>query len=476
MMRSGADYLAAIARDGRHVLLDGALVEDVTSHPAFGRAAATIAGLYDAARDRPDLRADGEGDQTSGMWVAPRTPEHLALRHRVHRHWAEGSFGLMGRTPDHVAAIVTAFAASAAVFGRGSHGTADRVTAFYEEARTNDWFVTFAITPPQVDRSRPAHDQPEEFLYPGIVTERNDGIVIRGALMIATSAAIADQVLISSVAPLLPGDEAYAISVVVPVAAEGVRLHARRPYAAASATAFDDPLASRFDEPDCLIVLRDVFVPWRRVFIHRDVARVNAQFAETGASTLAAYQGLVQFGVKLELAAGLAIELADAHGLSAVPSVQAQLGGDVAAFARALDAIVVAATAAPVPQGTLLLPAPSFVTAGVSLQRRWIVDIMRALRELAGGGFIAMPSEGSFGATETSDDVRRYYRSATLSAHERVALLKVMWDLVGSEFAGRQLQYEMFSSAAQHIADRQVFRSYDWETGRAHVRRLLERD
>ena len=51
-----------------------------------------------------------------------------------------------------------------------------------------------------------------------------------------------------------------------------------------------------------------------------------------------------------------------------------------------------------------------------------------------------------------------------------------MWDLVGSEFAGRQLQFEMFSSSAQHIADRQVFRSFDWETGRAHVRRLLEQD
>jgi 4-hydroxyphenylacetate 3-monooxygenase len=101
---------------------------------------------------------------------------------------------------------------------------------------------------------------------------------------------------------------------------------------------------------------------------------------------------------------------------------------------------------------------------------------MRSLRELAGGGFIAMPSGETFEAVETADDVGRYYRSATLSAHDRVALLKAMWDLAGSEFAGRQLQFEMFSTSAQHIADRQVFRSFDWETGRAHVRRLLEGD
>ena len=71
--------------------------------------------------------------------------------------------------------------------------------------------------------------------------------------------------------------------------------------------------------------------------------------------------------------------------------------------------------------------------------------------------------------------VERYYRSVALSSRDRVGLLKVMWDLVGTEFAGRQLQYEMFYSAAQHVADLHVFRSFDWGAGRRHVRRSLGR-
>jgi 4-hydroxyphenylacetate 3-monooxygenase len=176
----------------------------------------------------------------------------------------------------------------------------------------------------------------------------------------------------------------------------------------------------------------------------------------------------------MEFASGLAIQLADAHGISAIPPVQAQLGGDIAAYCAALEAIVLAAETNTVKRGKLELPSPKFVNAGVSLQRRWVVDFMRALREIAGGGFIAMPSAESFDAAETAADVGRYYQSATLPARERIKLLKVMWDLVGTEFAGRQLQYEMFASAAQHIADRHVFRSYDWDTGRQHVRRLLD--
>jgi 4-hydroxyphenylacetate 3-monooxygenase len=154
--------------------------------------------------------------------------------------------------------------------------------------------------------------------------------------------------------------------------------------------------------------------------------------------------------------------------------VQAQLGGDIAAFCSALEAIVLAAEARPVKRGDFIFPGPKFVYSGIGLQRRWVVDFMRALREVAGGGFIAIPSAHSFDAAETADDVERYYRSAVMSARDRVRLLKVMWDLVGTEFAGRQLQYEMFFSAAQHIVDRQVFGAYDWETGRAHVERFME--
>jgi 4-hydroxyphenylacetate 3-monooxygenase len=475
-MRRGADYLAEISRDARNIFLDGQPVTDIANQPGFSGPARVIADLYDSAREKPGLTFVDGGVSYSAKWLPPRSQADIAVRRRVHRHWAEGSFGLMGRTPDHVASIITAFAGMRQVFDRGGTRFGDNVVEFYRQAREHDWFIAYAVTPPQVDRSKPAHQQPEPFLYPGIVEERDDGIVVRGAQMIGTSAAIADYLFVSSVVPLQPGDEDYAVSVVLPLATEGLRVYPRHPYAAGTPNEFDQPLSSRFDESDSLIVLRDVFVPWERVFVHRDINLVSAQFYETGAQLLSNYQQLVRFLVKAEFASGLAIELADAHGISAIPPVQAQLGGDIAAFCSALDAIVLAAETHTVQRGNLVLPGPKFVHSGVSLQRRWVVDFTRALRELAGGGFIALPSAQSFEAPETDLDIERYYRSASLSARDRVRLLKVMWDLVGTEFAGRQLQYEMFFSAAQHIVDRQVFRNYDWDTGRAHVRRLLETD
>jgi 4-hydroxyphenylacetate 3-monooxygenase len=110
----------------------------------------------------------------------------------------------------------------------------------------------------------------------------------------------------------------------------------------------------------------------------------------------------------------------------------------------------------------------------MSLQRRLIVDIYRTLRELAGGAFQTMPSsEASFRSAETRADVERYYQSSTTGAHERIKLLKLIWDLIGTEYGGRQLQYEMFYSAAQPVVNRRVFAAYDWASADAMVDRLL---
>jgi len=53
---------------------------------------------------------------------------------------------------------------------------------------------------------------------------------------------------------------------------------------------------------------------------------------------------------------------------------------------------------------------------------------------------------------ETAPDLQRYVRSPGLAAEERIKLFRLAWDLVGSEFAGRHLQYEMFYAGAPHVA------------------------
>jgi 4-hydroxyphenylacetate 3-monooxygenase len=477
-MRSGDAYVAAL-RDGRAVYLDGERVDDVTKHPAFAEPIRRIAETYDRARSSDALdvttyRDPATGERHGAMWLVPRSAEYLEARRRVHRFWAEASYGLMGRTPDHVACVLSAFAGSPQLFARGGARYGDNVVRFHARARAEDLYVTYAVVPPQVDRSQPAHRQPEPFLYPGVVRETDGGLVVRGAQAIATSAVLADWLFLSYITPLVAGDEAYAISVVMPVNAAGLKLYPRRPFASMATSVYDYPLSARFDEVDAFVVLDDVVVPWEHVFIDRNVELVNAQFHETPSHTLANFQSLVRFGVKCEFAAGLAMKLVELHGNERNAAAQAALGGDIAALCASFDALVHAAARFPLVRDGVARPGPHFIYAGMSLQRRLVVDLMRALRELAGGAFQAMPSsEASFAGAETAADTERYYRSGVATARERVKLVKLIWDFVGTEFGGRQLQYEMFYSASQPVVNTRMFKTYPWKPATEMVDRCL---
>jgi 4-hydroxyphenylacetate 3-monooxygenase len=477
-MRTGSHYLESL-RDGRAVFLDGERVDDVTKHPAFAEPIRRIAQTWDLAGAAEAQAATtyvdaATGRRHSAMWLVPRSADDLAARRRVHRLWAEPSYGLMGRTPDHVACVLTAFAGWRPLFDRGGARFGDNVVRFYENARDQELYVAYGIVPPQIDRSQPAHRQPEPFLFPGVVAERDGGVVIRGCQGITTSSVLANWLFISYITPLVPGDEDYALSFVTPVNAPGIRIHPRRPYAQGTTSVFDYPLSSRFDEVDATVVFDDVFVPWEQVFIYRDVGLVNAQFHESPSHTLANFQSLVRFTVKCEFMAGLALKLLEVHAGERKPEAQASLGGDIAALCASFEALVQAAERNPLIQDGVARPHPQYVYAGMSLQRRLIVDMMRAIRELAGGAFQQLPSaEAGFDSPETRADFERFMRGATVSARERVKLLKLVWDFVGTEFAGRQLQYEMFYSAAQPIVNTRMFRSYDWQRGKAAVDRCL---
>jgi 4-hydroxyphenylacetate 3-monooxygenase len=468
-MRTRETYIETL-RDGRQVMLDGAPVEDVTRHPAFERQVARIAELYERAHDSANqrlwYREPTSGRQHSAMWLVPKSADDLKRRRELHTFWAEGTYGLMGRTPDHVASFLVAFVGSLSVLERGGNELARNVVRFYERVRNEDAYVSYAIVPPQVDRSRAPHEQRDATLYAGVVAERDGGIIVRGAQMIGTAAPLANYLFISHITPLKPGDEDYAIAVALPVNAPGLRIYPRRPYATAATSVFDYPLSAQFDETDSVIVLDDVFVPWEDVFIYRDIDLVNAQFFETGAHVMGNFQSLVRFVVKLHFACGLARKLAEVHGIESAPPVQAHLGGRLATVCLALEAILLAAEASSLDRDGLTWPHPGYVYGGMSLQRRLVVDVMRDIRELAGGSFIAVPSSvQSFMSAATREDTERYYQGARSTARERVKLLKLLWDLVGTEFGGRQLQYEMFYSAAQHVVDSRVYETFEWDRG-----------
>src|ERR1700680_1763166 len=112
MLATGKEKLERM-RDGRVVYIGSERVDDVTRHPAFRHGAQTIAGLFDlkAEPSRRELFSFEEnGERYSLYWLRCRTPDDLARRMRALKALADSTYGLMGRSPDHVAGTLTGLA------------------------------------------------------------------------------------------------------------------------------------------------------------------------------------------------------------------------------------------------------------------------------------------------------------------------------------------------------------------------------
>lgn len=476
-MRTGADYLASL-NDGRVVLVDGKQVDDVTTHPAFAPVAHTMAELFDLAADPANNMqyiAPETGAVANRTFGIPRSAAELRARREAIQTWARHTHGWVGRSPDHVGTFLASFAAHPEVFAEGTRDFSDNVTTFHRRVLNENLYVSYAIIPPQVSRATTASGWEGEYLQVGVVRETEEGLVVRGSQMLATGAAIADEILVSCIKPLGPDDQDFAISFVVPANADGLKLYCRRPYAPAATSSFDYPLTSRYDEPDALVVFDDVVIPWDRVFVDRDTAGVRKQFFDTGAHALGNWQAQIRFATKLRFIAGVARRVTQVNGVDKIPSVQEKLG-ELAALVSGIESAVLAAeyTAEPDSAGQWL-PGKRALYGAMGLQSETYPRVLAILRDLVGGGVLQLPSSvEDLRSSVTAADITHYVQSPGVSSEDRVKLFKLAWDIIGSEFAGRHQQYEMFYAGAPFVVKgAYTYRNYGFEEPLRDVEQFL---
>ncbi|MEU8523889.1 4-hydroxyphenylacetate 3-hydroxylase N-terminal domain-containing protein [Streptomyces sp. NBC_01216] len=445
MTRSGQEYLEAL-RDGREIWLDGERIKDVTTHPAFGATAASFAGLFDLARDSPHSSALLR-DGVHRAYAVPRSYEDLVARRRAYKVWAEASYGFLGRTPDYMASGAAGFAAVPGVFTTEGFDGAGNALAYHRRLAEGSLYCAFTIT-------NPASGRGEDDLVVRVVAERDDGIVVRGAKSIGTGAVFADEILVGTIEPLAPEDNGRAVSFSIPAGTPGLRLISRTSYEAAARSVFDHPLSSRYDENDALLVCEDVFVPWERVLTYRDVDATAAMWWRTPAYLNFVHQSATRFWTKLEFLTGLAILIARSNGTDQVPAVTQATGRLLGMVAQA-KAFVLAAEASweAVDEGRGgVRPGQEISFAQRIMAGELYPRAVQDIKLLAGGALIQQPASGrDLLHPELGPLVQQYFRAPGQPAEDRVKLLKLAWDALGSEFAGRHEQYERFYQGAPHV-------------------------
>jgi 4-hydroxyphenylacetate 3-monooxygenase len=479
--RTGAEFLARLAGARTHVEIQGqTLTGGVADHPAFRNVVRSYAELFDMQHD-PRYRelltypSPATGEPVATAFLAPRTEADLAKRRQAFGLWAQASLGMLGRTGDYLNSALMALASAADWFGQADQRFAANIRAYYEKVRDEDLLLTHTLIPPQANRAVAGSQQGGGALMAHVVREDDNGIVVRGARMLATIGPFADELLVfpSTVLRGTEEDKPYSFAFAIQADAPGLRFIAREPLDYGRSH-FDHPLGSRFDEPDAVVIFDDVHVPYERCFTLGDPELCNGFYTATSALEHMTHQVVARTTAKTEYILGLTSMLTEAIGIGQFQHVQADVAEIITtletlrAFGRAAEA-----DAAHNAYG-VLTPAWPPLNAARNLYPRLYQRFPEILRKLGASGLMATPTEADVSGP-AAEDIGTYLQAATLTGAERVRLFRLVWDTCASAFAGRQALYEYYffgdpvRMAGAYVA------GYDRSPYMARVRDFLER-
>jgi 4-hydroxyphenylacetate 3-monooxygenase len=442
---TGQEYIESL-RDGREIYIYGERVKDVTTHPAFRNTVRMMARLYDALHDHRKSVLCTETDTGSGGYThkffrASRTTEELVASRDAIAEWARVSYGWMGRSPDYKAAFLATLGANSGFYTPFE----ENAKRWYKKVQEEVTFVNHAIVNPPVDRNKQLEEVRDVYMH--VEKETDGGLIVSGAKVVATTSTLTHYNFIANNGALPIKTKDFAFVCIVPTDAPGVKLFCRPSYelaATATGSPFDYPLSSRLDENDSIIVFDKVFVPFENVFAYGDIDKVNNFFPRSGFLPRFMFHGCVRLAVKLDFIAGLLLKAVEATGTKDFRGVQAQVG-EVLAWRNLFWALTDAMARATVPW------TPGYVLPNLDAGLAYRVaastlypKLKEIVENVLASALIYRPSHSS---DLKNPEIRKYLDqyargSNNYSAEERIKLMKLMWDAIGTEFGGRHELYE----------------------------------
>ncbi|MGH3864294.1 4-hydroxyphenylacetate 3-hydroxylase N-terminal domain-containing protein [Actinokineospora sp.] len=442
---TGDEYIESL-RDDREIYIYGERVKDVTAHPAFHNPIRMTARLYDALHD-PEKRDvltcptdTGSDGYTHKFFTTPKSAEDLVAHQGAIDAWSRMSYGWMGRTPDYKASFLGTLGANAEFY----EPFADNARRWYKESQEKVLYWNHAIVHPPVDRNLPPDQVADVFVH--VEKETDAGLVVSGAKVVATGSALTHYNFIAHYG--LPiKDKKFALVATIPMGAAGMKLICRPSYSAQAAvmgSPFDYPLSSRMDENDTILVLDKVLIPWENVFIYGHLGKVQLFSGRSGFPERFTFHGCTRLAVKLEFIAGLLAKAVDITGTKDFRGVQSRMG-EVLAWRNLFLALSDAAARNPVQWvNGAVLPNPQY-----GLAYRWFMQIgyprVKEIieQDIASGLIYLNSSADDFRNPEIRPYLDKYVRGSNgIEAVDRVKVMKLLWDAVGTEFGGRHELYE----------------------------------
>ena len=315
---------------------------------------------------------------------------------------------------------------------------------YYDYVRKNDKVLTHTLVNPAV-----SHQQASSGKFSGevalhVVKETDEGIVVKGARLLATLGPLADEIEVFPSTVLRASEEniPFAFAFAIPIATPGLKLLCRDSYDN-DKSHFDAPLSSRFEEMDAVVIFDNVLVPWERVFMYGQPELCNQAFGATHAVVHMAHQVAAGKLAKSEFMVGLMCAIAKATGRDKDLHTKSLIS-EVMMMAESVRAFLYSAEAqAHENEFGTFMPLRRPLDTSRNLYPKMYPRMIEILHLIGSSSLMATPCEADF-TNAMSADVEQYFQVANLESKDRVALYRLAHDVAISGFGNRQALYERF--------------------------------
>ncbi|MGE7624593.1 4-hydroxyphenylacetate 3-monooxygenase, oxygenase component [Viridibacillus sp. NPDC096237] len=475
---TGKQYIDRINKLKTNVWIDGKQVTgDISEHPAFTGIMKSQALLYEMQHDASlkdvlTYPSPTTGNPVGISYLQPQSKEDLAKRREMIQEWARSNNGMMGRSPDYMNTTLMAFASSAKFLEGKENCFPENLLTFYEYARENDISMTHTFVDPQVNRGQYYLESTKEPIAAKVIDSNDEGIIVKGARLLATQGGITDELLVMSAAGILEEEKGFAFS--IPSNTKGLKFLCRESFVGGDST-FNYPLSSRYDEMDTIVVFDNVLVPWERVFYYNNLGVSNSFMMASSFQPFALHQVACRQIVKTEFVLGVVQSIIETINIGEYLHVQEKASEIIIALETMKALVMKSEAEAKLDESGVMIPDRTTLQISINVFPKVYPRFAEIIQILGTSGLMSIPTENAF-QSDMRKDLDQYLQSKADTAEDRVKIFRLAWDMTMSAFGTRQTLYERLFFGDPVRLSSQLYFTYNKDPYVQRVQEILSSD
>ena len=397
-LKTFAEYLESLKKLKPTAYMFGEKLEDPINNPRIRAGINATGATYELANDEKyqglfTAISPLTGELINRFNLPPLSIEDLVRRVKINRTLG-GYVGTCHQRCTGLDCLCTLSIVTYDIDKKYGTHYADRFTEFLRYMQVNDFTGNASVTDVKGDRNLSPHEQDDKDMYLRVVDQTKEGIIVRGAKVHQTGSMSAHEIIVLPTRAMQKGDEDYALAFAVPSDAKGLIHVVGRNSMDTREIEGVDCGNVRYSKYCPTLIFDEVFVPWERVFMFREL-----EFAAEMVGRFSAFHRQSHGGCKsgkIDAMTGAALLMMEYNGTAKVGHHKEKII-DMIHTAETLYGCSLAASyeGKREPSGTYFID-PILANASKIHEGKEMSEMIRLLIDVSGGFVADLPSERDF--------------------------------------------------------------------------------